>query len=255
MLLFPLLQFDQVGLYWYHSHTNGQYPDGFRQALVIQDPDSPYTGKYDEERVISVSDWYHDEIPVLMKQFVSVENPTGAEPVPNSAIMNDTNNFQFDVQPGKTYLLRFVNVGAFASQYLWIQDHSMRIVEVDGVWVDEAETDMIYIAVAQRYSVLVTMKNETDKNYPIVGSMDTVSQSLLQHHPLSLSWRTRRRSIADTYSGPFRHHPRRPQLERHRSSRLRQVCRLAACQNPGHLRALQRLQPRPLRRPKGPQGP
>lgn len=104
-------------------------------------------------------------------------NPTGAEPVPNSALMNDTQDLTIPVEHGKTYLLRLANVGAFASQYFWIEGHTMRIVEVDGVWTDAAETDMIYITSAQRYSVLVTMKNETSQNYAMVGSMDTVGDS------------------------------------------------------------------------------
>lgn len=49
----------------------------------------------------------------------------------------------------------------------------MKIVEVDGIWVEEAETDKIHVAAAQRYSVLVTMKNETGTYYPMMGSMVT----------------------------------------------------------------------------------
>ncbi|KAL1387914.1 Cupredoxin [Phyllosticta capitalensis] len=164
---------DQAGLYWYHSHSKGQYPDGLRQALIITDPENPYLGQYDEELVISLSDWYHDQMPDLLKGFISVTNPTGAEPVPKSALMNETQNFELPVQPGKTYLLRIVNVGAFASQYFWIEGHNMSVVEVDGVWTKPNETSMIYLTSAQRYSVLITMKNETTTNYPMVGSMDT----------------------------------------------------------------------------------
>ncbi|QRD84389.1 Cupredoxin [Aspergillus flavus] len=164
---------DQSGTYWYHSHTKGQYPDGWRQALVIHDEEDPYIGKYYEERVITLSDWYHDEMPGLLKEFINVANPTGAEPVPKSALMNDTQNLTVPVEPGKTYLFRVVNIGAFASQYFWIEDHDMQIVEVDGVWTEPATASMIYIASAQRYSVLVTMKNETNANYAMVGSMDT----------------------------------------------------------------------------------
>lgn len=51
----------------------------------------------------------------------------------------------------------------------------MQIVEVDGVWTEPANASMIYISSAQRYSVLVTTKNETNANYAMVGSMDTVS--------------------------------------------------------------------------------
>lgn len=141
---------------------------------MITDPENPYTGQYDEELVLTLSDWYHDQFRDLLEGFISVTNPTGAEPVPNSALMNDTQNLTIPVEPGKTYLFRLANVGAFASQYFWIEGHTMKLVEVDGVWTDAAETSMIYITSAQRYSFLVTMKNETSQNYAMVGSMDTV---------------------------------------------------------------------------------
>ncbi|GFF43313.1 iron transport multicopper oxidase FET3 [Aspergillus udagawae] len=176
---------EQSGTYWYHSHTKGQYPDGLRQALVVTDPKNPYIGQYDEERVISLSDWYHDQMPTLLKSFISVTNPTGAEPVPKAALMNDTQNLTVAVEPGKTYLFHLVNVGAFASQYFWIEGHTMKIVEVDGVWTNASEAQMIYIASAQRYSVLVTMKNETSQNYAMVGSMDT---DLFDQLPESLNY-------------------------------------------------------------------
>lgn len=112
-----------------------------------------------------------------------MKNPTGAEPVPKSALMNDTQNLTVAVEPGKTYLFRLVNVGAFASHYFWVEGHSMRIVEVDGTWTEPAEANMIYLGSAQRYSVLVTMKNETGKNYAIVGSMDTVRLSFFLSLP------------------------------------------------------------------------
>ena len=124
--------------------------------------------------MITLSDWYNDQMTELMKQFISVANPTGAEPVPDAALMNDTQNLTLAVEPGKTYLLRLINVGAFAGQYFWIEGHTMKIVEVDGVFTEPADADMIYVTGAQRYSVLVTMKNETDANFAMVGSMDTV---------------------------------------------------------------------------------
>src|ERR1700761_4795528 len=111
-----------------------QDPDGMRGPLIIHDPDSPYADDYDEELVLTLSDWYHDQMPSLLASFISVTNPTGAEPVPKAALMNDTQNHQINVQPGKTYMLRIVNMAAFAAQYFWIEGHSMRIVEVDGIY-------------------------------------------------------------------------------------------------------------------------
>ena len=174
MLVLTILKINQPGTYWYHSHQVAQYPDGLRGPLIVHDPDSPYKGKYDEERVLTLSDWYHDQIPILMKGFISVTNPTGAEPVPDSALMNETAIAKTPVEPGKTYMFRIINMGAFAGQYFWIEGHTMRIVEVDGIYTEAAEAEMIYITAAQRYSVLVTMKNDTSTNYAYVGSMDQV---------------------------------------------------------------------------------
>jgi iron transport multicopper oxidase len=152
--------------------------------LIVTDPNAPYNGRYDEELVITLSDWYHDQMPGLIKQFLSVTNPTGAEPVPNSALMNDTQNLQIKVEPGKTYLIRFINMAAFAAQYVWIEDHQFRVVEVDGIWTEESEADLLYVSAAQRYSVLVTTKNDASRNFAINGAMD---QDLFDKVPEALN--------------------------------------------------------------------
>lgn len=92
--------------------------------------------------------------------------------VPQSALMNDTQNLQIPIKPGKTYFLRIVNMAAFAAQYFWIEGHTFRIIEVDGIYHEPAEASMIYLTAAQRYGVLLTTKNETDSNFAIMGSMD-----------------------------------------------------------------------------------
>ncbi|ORX94999.1 iron transport multicopper oxidase FET3 precursor [Clohesyomyces aquaticus] len=163
---------DQPGTYWYHSHNKGQYPDGIRAPFIVHDPDSPFKDLYDEEIVLPFSDWYHDEMSGLLADFISIKNPSGAEPVPNSNLVNETQNLSVSIKAGKTYLVRMVNMGAFAAQYVWFEGHTMRIVEVDGVYTEPTEADMIYMTAAQRYSVLITAKNSTDANFAFVGSMD-----------------------------------------------------------------------------------
>lgn len=152
----------------------------------MHDPESPHRDLYDEEIILSFSDWYHGLMRGLLADFISIKNPSGAEPVPDSALMNDTQNLGIPIQPGKTYLFRMVNMGAFAAQHVWFEGHTMKVVEVDGVYTEPADADMLYITAAQRYSVLVTMKNSTDANFPIVGSMDEVSFC-------GASWPSRRR--------------------------------------------------------------
>ena len=37
---------------------------------------------YDAEYTVVLGDWYHQEHQILLKQFISIANPGGAEPVP-----------------------------------------------------------------------------------------------------------------------------------------------------------------------------
>lgn len=162
---------DQNGTYWYHCHTDFCYPDGYRQALIVHDSDAFFNDDYEEEFTVTLSDWYHDFVEDI--QFLSLYNPTGAEPVPNSFLFNETQRSSISVKPNTTYLIRLINIGAFVAQYFYIEDHTFKVVEIDGVYVEPAEADTLYISVAQRYSILLTTKNSTDKNYAIVTVADS----------------------------------------------------------------------------------
>ncbi|KAI5457093.1 Fet3 ferroxidase-like protein [Mariannaea sp. PMI_226] len=174
---------EQAGTYWYHCHTDFCYPDGYRQALIVHDKDAFFNDDYDEEIVLTMTDWYHDLQDHLSKEFLSLYNPSGAEPIPNSFLLNDTQNSNITVKPNTTYLIRLINIGAFVGQYFYVEDHSFKIVEIDGVYVEPQEANMVYLSTAQRYAVLLTTKNSTDKNYPIVTVADS---SLLDGIPSDL---------------------------------------------------------------------
>lgn len=164
---------DQAGTYWYHSHTGPQYSDGLRGLFIIEEKDEslvPY--EYDEEVTLTVSDWYHLESPALISKFLNRYNPTGAEPIPQNSLFNDTRNVTWEVKPNTTYFMRIVNLGMFVSQYLYIEDHKFTIVEIDGVYVEPQETDSLLIAVAQRVGVLVHTKESAHKNYRFVNVID-----------------------------------------------------------------------------------
>lgn len=105
---------------------------------------------------------------------MSVYNPTGAEPVPDSALINDNHNTSFTFVPGKTYRLRVINMSGFASFFFDIDGHDLDIIEVDGVYTERQTVDSLYLTAAQRYSVLVTARNTTDFNYYMHADMDSV---------------------------------------------------------------------------------
>ncbi|KAI8334409.1 Cupredoxin [Chlamydoabsidia padenii] len=160
----------QYGSYWIHSHYMGQYMDGLRGPLILHNTNETY--KYDEDVTVTVSDWYHDQSKNNLATFLSVYNPTGAEPVPQSGLINDSANTTFSFTPGKTYRLRFINMSGFSTFFLSIDGHTLDVIEVDGVETQRTSVDSFYLTAAQRISVLVTAKNNTDLNYYMHADMD-----------------------------------------------------------------------------------
>ncbi|AOW03688.1 uncharacterized protein YALI1_D08684g [Yarrowia lipolytica] len=165
---------DQSGAYWYHSHVDGQYPDGLRQSFLIHDPEDPYKHDFDEHLSFTLSDWYHEEVPDLMVDFLSKYNPDGDEPIPSNLLFNDTQNVSIPVEPNRTYKLTIINVGAFVSQYIQFEDHQVQVIEVDGVATEKSEpTNLLYITTAQRYTVLLRTKDSATRNFAISTAMDS----------------------------------------------------------------------------------
>ena len=66
------------------------------------------------------------------------------------------------MEPGKTYLLRIISLAAFSQSYIWIDQHQMEIVETDGIYIEPTSVGGIYLATAQRYSVLLRTKALND---------------------------------------------------------------------------------------------
>jgi iron transport multicopper oxidase len=130
-------------------------------------------GAIDQQLTLSLSDLYHYEAPYLINYYLSAKNFAGTEPVPNSALINEGKNIQIPITPGKTYMFYIVNMGAIAGQFVQFDQHKMTIIEADGTWVKPYTVDQLFVAVAQRYTVLVTAKTTTTRNFAIVTQFMT----------------------------------------------------------------------------------
>lgn len=152
----------------------GQYPDGLRGAFIVHDPSPPF--EYDDEFTITLSDLYHEQMPVLLNQYQSLENQAngGLEPLPDSAIINDSTNTTIHVQPNRTYLVHIVCTGNWPGHTWFFDEHEMTVVEVDGIFTDPypALDKRLRITTGQRMSVLMQTKNDTSRNYAMWNTMD-----------------------------------------------------------------------------------
>ncbi|KAK7685420.1 laccase, multicopper oxidase, benzenediol:oxygen oxidorectuctase [Cerrena zonata] len=170
---------DQAGTFWYHSHLSTQYCDGLRGAFVVYDPEDPHKDLYDvddDSTVITLADWYHVLAPTV--KFTAT---------PDSTLINglgrshdgpaDAELAVIEVEQGKRYRFRLVNISCFPNYVFSIHGHNMTIIEVEGVNSQPLTVDSIQIFVAQRYSFVLEANQPIDNYWvravPNLGDKNT----------------------------------------------------------------------------------
>lgn len=68
--------------------------------------------------------------------------------------------------------VNFINV-VRSVFHLAMEDHEMQVIEVDGIEVAPYTVDELSVSAAQRYSLLIEAKNQTDKNYAFMAYQNT----------------------------------------------------------------------------------
>ena len=166
----------QSGTYWWHAHHGVQSSDGVHGPLIVhgRDEKTLQNIEYATDRVILVSDHYHDLSSALLWQYLKPDMEN-AEPVPDGALINGRSkkncedyphrqcdnssfhvgNITFDFAPEQDHRLRFINVGTFAEFQLQIDEHELAVVEVDGTDVVPINYHRLNISPAQRYSAVI----------------------------------------------------------------------------------------------------
>jgi iron transport multicopper oxidase len=207
---------NQSGTFWYHGHSGLDYVDGLRGPLIIDDPEDPYLrpfnyildkkyskisgeaskvckdlfyvdhSKVDKnhevDSVILLSDWHHTIAEELGNFFLSPLSG-GAEPTPDSALINNKGNYyckppkcesmyNTKIINGKAKKFRIINASAMAVFHFAIEGHSIYLVESDGVPLDgTTKVNILRLNVGQRVSVIVKA-NQDPGNYWIRAQMD-----------------------------------------------------------------------------------
>ncbi|KAJ2775082.1 ferroxidase fet3 [Coemansia nantahalensis] len=170
----------QTGTYWIHSHFMGQYVDGLRAPLISHRPQEPY--RYDEDITMMLEAWYRRESRDIHDQLLSTSEAVRTAPFRPYMLVNsvggpDLNRTTLRFTPGKTYRLRLINVSGTGMVRFGIEQHTMQVIEVDGIDTEIKEVHSVQLAVGQRTSVLVTAKNSSDSNYVYHADIFTDIQS------------------------------------------------------------------------------
>ncbi|KAI0150384.1 multicopper oxidase [Xylariaceae sp. FL1272] len=195
----------QRGTFWWHAHLSVQYTDGLYGPLIIHDP-GEMVPQTDSESILFLGDIYHTYGSLLLESYL---NPTsewvpfeaGVEPLPDNMLLNGQNEYDCGVisttfppealkqtanttdvvctggqlyttkvRSGQRLRLRLINSSSFLSYWFSIDNHTLSIVELDGVEISPITARGVYLNIGQRVSVVVTA-NATAGNYYIRATL------------------------------------------------------------------------------------
>lgn len=172
---------DAPGTLWWHSHSAFQKSSLY--GAIIVDGDESSLPEYDEDRVMLLNDWFHENSTEVAINLLK-PRPNFKQPTFNSLLVNgkgmfncssapekdcepshpEAGPFVLDVEPGKTYRLRIVGAATDSFINFGIEGHKMTVVEVETTLLKPYNTRYIEANAGQSYSVLFSTKTQSELN-------------------------------------------------------------------------------------------
>lgn len=135
--------------------------EGVLGGIIIN---GPATADYDEDAgVLFLNDWSHETADALYAQAETTGPPTLDNGLINGTNVYDDSGSRFEMEfvSGSSYRLRLVN-GAIDTMFKFmIDNHTMEVIAMDFVPIVPYETDVLSIAIGQRYDVIITANQST----------------------------------------------------------------------------------------------
>ncbi|WOH12483.1 hypothetical protein DCAR_0831987 [Daucus carota subsp. sativus] len=166
---------DQIGSYFYYPSTALHKAAGGYGSIRIHSRDLipiPFDPP-EAEFAVMIGDWYSKSHVELKKQLDggrTLAKPDGVLINGKAGKGDNKDEPMFNLQPGKIYRFRFCNVGFKYSLNVRIQNHKMKLVEVEGSHTVQNMYDSLDVHVGQCYSVLVTMDQEPKDYFMVVST-------------------------------------------------------------------------------------
>lgn len=148
----------QYGTSWYHSHFALQAWEGVYGPMVIH---GPHSAAYDiDAGPIVLQDWTHATVDSMYD--LAQDAVLGGPRVMDNGLINGMNTwgadgtvnqtgkrFEMEFQPGKSYLLRLVNVAIQSTFKFYIDGHTMTVISTDFSPIEPYETNILNINIGK----------------------------------------------------------------------------------------------------------
>lgn len=180
---------DDSGTCFYHSHV-GFLAMTTAGPLIVEDAEKP-PYKYSEEKIVFLQDYYNKTDSVIEHGLTATpfmwSGETNAVLVNGAGVaigeMAGKNGCEMpviDVEPGKTYRLRFVGALAISMVSFGIEGHEeMEVIAVDGHYTKAHHTPYMQISPGQRFDALLHTKDSPE----LVGNPEFIIQLTTNDRP------------------------------------------------------------------------
>ncbi|KAL3357998.1 hypothetical protein AABB24_015234 [Solanum stoloniferum] len=156
----------QRGTFWWHAHISWLRSTLYGPIIILPKKNTPYPfAKPYKEVPIIFGEWFNADTEAIISQALQ----TGGGPNVSDAYTinglpgplyncSTKDTFKLKVKPGKTYLLRLINAALNDELFFSIANHTLQIIDADGVYVKPFETNTLIITPGQTHNVLLKTK-------------------------------------------------------------------------------------------------
>ncbi|KAK4497632.1 hypothetical protein PRZ48_010285 [Zasmidium cellare] len=163
---------DEAGTYFYHSHVGFQAVSCAGPLIVEDAGPPPYD--YDEERIVMLTDYFNKTDHTIESGLVGVPFTWSGET--NAVLINGVGvsigekagngSCQLpviNVDPGKTYRMRFIGATALSmTQFAIVGHDNFTIVEADGHYTQPHSEKFMQLSTGQRFDVIFKAKSQEE---------------------------------------------------------------------------------------------
>ncbi|XP_030506013.2 laccase-17 isoform X1 [Cannabis sativa] len=158
----------QRGTLFWHAHISWLRATLYGPIIILPKRGVPYPfpKPYKQVPIIFGEWWNTDPEAVITQAMQTGGGPNVSDAYTINGLPGPLYNcsakdtFKLKVKPGKTYLLRMINAALNDELFFSIANHTLKVVDVDAIYVKPFETNTILIAPGQTTNLLLTTKSQ-----------------------------------------------------------------------------------------------
>ncbi|KAG6421601.1 hypothetical protein SASPL_118158 [Salvia splendens] len=154
---------DQRGTLWWHAHFSWQRASVYGAFIIHPRTPFPFSLPIYPANVPIFGEWWNEDVEIVENEMMLYG---GGPQISDAYTINglpgplypcsDKDIFIHTVIPGKTYLLRLINAALNDELFFAVANHTLTVVEIDGVYTKPFATTAIMIVPGQTTNVLLT---------------------------------------------------------------------------------------------------